>query len=189
VTLDVYEEVISSREDGRQLRWRVEHAQHLDTDDIPRFAELGVIAAMQGIHCTSDGPWVPVRLGEQRSREGAYVWRSLLDSGAVIAGGTDAPVEPVDPIASYHAAVTRRLPDGSQFYPEQAMTREEALRSYTIDAAYAAFEEDIKGSLVPGKLADITVLSKDILEVPADEILDAKVLYTIVGGEVRYRAD
>jgi predicted amidohydrolase YtcJ len=187
-TLDVYEEVISSREDGRELRWRVEHAQHLDPDDIPRFAELGVIAAMQPIHCTSDGPWVPVRLGEQRSREGAYVWRSLLDSGAIIASGTDAPVEPVDPIASYHSAVTRRLPDGSQFYPEQAMTREEALRSYTIDAAYAAFEEDIKGSLVPGKLADITVLSKDILEVPADEILDAKVLYTIVGGQVRYRA-
>jgi predicted amidohydrolase YtcJ len=189
VTLDIYEEVISSREDGRELRWRVEHAQHLDPEDVPRFAELGVIAAMQPIHCASDGPWVPVRLGEQRSREGAYVWRSLLDSGAVIAGGTDAPVEPIDPIASYHAAVTRRLPDGNLFYPEQAMTREEALRSYTIDAAYAAFEEDIKGSLVPGKVADITVLSKDILEAPAAEILDAKVLYTIVGGQVRYRAN
>jgi predicted amidohydrolase YtcJ len=187
--LDIYEEIISSRADGSELRWRVEHAQHIDPGDLPRFAELGVIAAMQPIHCTSDGPWVPVRLGEQRSREGAYVWRSLLDSGAVIAAGTDAPVEPIDPIASYHAAVTRQLPDGSLFYPEQAMTREEALRSYTIDAAYAAFEEDIKGSLEVGKLADITVLSKDILEVPAEEILDAKVLYTIVGGEVRFRAN
>jgi len=189
VTLDIYEETITSRDDGRQLRWRVEHAQHLDPEDIPRFAELGVIAAMQPIHCTSDGPWVPVRLGDDRAREGAYMWRDLLDSGAVIASGTDAPVERVDPLASYYAAVTRRLPNGTDFYPAQNMTREEALRAYTLDAAYAAFEEDIKGSLEPGKLADITVLSKDILEVPAEEILETKVLYTIVGGAVRYRAN
>ena len=189
VTLDIYEETITSRDDGRQLRWRVEHAQHLDPEDIPRFAELGVIAAMQPIHCTSDGPWVPVRLGDDRAREGAYMWRDLLDSGAVIASGTDAPVERVDPLASYYAAVTRRLPNGTDFYPAQNMTREEALRVYTLDAAYAAFEEDIKGSLEPGKLADITVLSKDILEVPAEEILETKVLYTIVGGAVRYRAN
>jgi len=167
----------------------VEHAQHLDPEDIPRFAELGVIAAMQPIHCTSDGPWVPVRLGDDRSREGAYMWRDLLDSGAVIASGTDAPVERVDPLASYHAAVTRRLPDGTDFYPAQRMSRVEALRARTLDAAYAAFEEDIKGSLEPGKLADVTVLSKDILEVPAEEILETKVLYTIVGGAVRYRAN
>ncbi len=189
VTLDIYEETISSRADGRELRWRVEHAQHLDPQDIPRFAELGVIAAMQPIHCTSDGPWVPVRLGDDRAREGAYVWRDLLDSGAVIASGTDAPVEPVDPLASYFAAVTRRLPDGTDFFPAQRMSREEALRARTLDAAYAAFEEDIKGSIEPGKLADITVLSKDILEVPAEEILKTRVLYTIVGGEVRYRAN
>ncbi len=189
VTLDVYEETISSRDDGRDLRWRVEHAQHLDPEDLPRFAELGVIAAMQPIHCTSDGPWVPVRLGDDRSRDGAYMWRDLLDSGAVIASGTDAPVERVDPLASFYAAVTRRLPDGTDFYPAQKMTREEALRAYTLDAAYAAFEEDIKGSLEPGKLADITVLSKDILVVPAEEILETRVLYTIVGGEVRYRAN
>jgi predicted amidohydrolase YtcJ len=189
VTLDIYEETISSRSDGRDLRWRVEHAQHLDPADLPRFVELGVIAAMQPVHCTSDGPWVPVRLGDDRSREGAYMWRDLLDSGAVIAAGTDAPVERVDPLASYYASVTRRLPDGTDFYPAQNMTREEALRAYTLDAAYAAFEEDIKGSLEPGKLADITVLSKDILEVPAEEILETRVLYTIVGGEVRYRAN
>jgi hypothetical protein len=188
VTLDVYQETIDGRPDGKDLRWRVEHAQHLHPDDIPRFEELGVVAAMQAIHCTSDGPWVPLRLGEERSRTGAYVWRSLLDSGAVIAGGTDTPVEPVDPIPDYHAAVTRQLPDGTFFFPEQNMTREEALRARTLDAAYAAFEEDIKGSLETGKLADVTVLSKDILEVAADEILNIRVLYTIVGGEVRYSA-
>jgi len=189
VTLDVYQETITSRADGRDLRWRVEHAQHLDPADLPRFAELGVIAAMQPVHCTSDGPWVPVRLGDDRSREGAYMWRDLLDTGAVIASGTDAPVERVDPLASYYAAVTRRMPDGNDFYPGQVMSRGEALRSYTLDAAYAAFEEDIKGSLQPGKLADITVLSQDILEIPPEEILNTHVLYTIVGGEVRYRAN
>jgi predicted amidohydrolase YtcJ len=189
VTLDVYEETISSHADGRELRWRVEHAQHLDPEDLPRFAELGVIAAMQPVHCTSDGPWVPVRLGDDRAREGAYMWRDLLDSRAVITGGTDAPVESVDPIPDFHAAVTRQMSNGALFYPEQRMTREEALRARTLDAAYAAFEEDIKGSLQPGKLADITVLSKDILEIPAEEILETRVLYTIVGGEVRYRAN
>ena len=189
VTLDVYEEALATVPDGRDRRWRVEHAQHLAPEDITRFGELGVIAAMQPIHCTSDGPWVALRLGEERAENGAYVWRSLLDSGAVIASGTDAPVEAVDPIASYHAAVTRQLPDGTFFYPGQVMTREEALRARTLDAAYAAFEEDIKGSLETGKLADVTVLSKDILTVPDDEILDTRVLYTIIGGEVQYRAE
>jgi predicted amidohydrolase YtcJ len=189
VVLDVYEETIESRPDGRELRWRVEHAQHLHPDDIPRFAELGVIAAMQPVHCTSDGPWVPLRLGDERAANGAYVWRSLLDSGAVIAGGTDAPVESVDPIPDYHAAVARLMSNGEVFYPDQRMTREEALKARTIDAAYAAFEEDIKGSLETGKLADVTVLSQDILSVPEEQITDTKVLYTIVGGKVRYRAD
>ena len=189
VTLDIYQETIDSRPDGRELRWRIEHAQHLHPDDIPRFEELGVVAAMQSIHCTSDGPWVPQRIGEERSKNGAYVWRSLLDSGAVIAGGTDAPVESVDPIPDYHAAVTRQLPDGTFFYPEQDMTREEALRARTLDAAYSAFEEDIKGSLETGKLADVTVLSKDVLEIPDDEIPTTRVLYTIVGGKVRYEAN
>jgi len=189
VALDIYEEALATVPDGRDRRWRVEHAQHLAPEDITRFGELGVIAAMQPIHCTSDGPWVVLRLGEERAENGAYMWRDLLDSGALIASGTDAPVEAVDPIASYHAAVTRQLPDGSFFYPGQVMTREEALRARTLDAAYAAFEEDIKGSLETGKLADVTVLSKDILTVPDDEILDTRVLYTIVGGEVRYRAE
>jgi predicted amidohydrolase YtcJ len=189
VTLDIYQEEIDARENGRELRWRVEHAQHLDLADIPRFKDLGVIAAMQPVHCTSDGPWVPVRLGDERSEQGAYVWRSLFDAGAVIVGGTDVPVEPVDPIADYHAAVTRKMKNGLIFYPEQKMTREEALRVRTIDAAYGAFEEDIKGSLEVGKLADITVFSKDFYKVEEDEIPDIQILYTIVGGEVRYRID
>jgi predicted amidohydrolase YtcJ len=141
---------------------------------------------MQGVHATSDGPWVEPKLGEERAREGAYVWRSLLDSGAVVVNGTDAPVEDVDPIASFHASVTRKMANGAPFHPEQRMTREEALRSYTLSAAYAAFEEHLKGSLRVGKLADVTVLSKDILRAPEDEIRDAEVLYTIVGGEVMY---
>jgi predicted amidohydrolase YtcJ len=182
-TLDLYERTLRSQSDRR---WRIEHAQHLDPADIPRFARLGVIASMQGVHCTSDGPWVPERLGAKRSEEGAYVWRKLIDSGAVVCNGTDAPIEDVDPIANFHASVTRRMANGELFHPEQRMTREEALRSYTINAAYAAFEEDVKGSLRPGKLADITVLSRDILTIPAEHILDTEVLYTIVGGRVLY---
>ena len=141
---------------------------------------------MQAVHCTSDGPWVPSRLGERRSREGAYVWRSLIDAGAMVANGTDAPVEDVDPIANFYASVTREMKGGKAFYPEQRMTRREALRSYTINGAYAAFEEDIKGSLTPGKLADITVLSRDIMTIPEEELPDTEVVYTIVGGEVKY---
>ncbi len=185
-TLNIYERIFSEHPEKTDLRWRVEHAQHLHPDDIPRFGELGVIASMQGIHCTSDGPWVVQRLGDRRAREGAYAWRSLLDNDAVIVNGTDAPVEDVNPILSFYASVTRRMDDGSYFYPEQRMSREEALRSYTIDAAYAAFEEDRKGSITPGKLADIVILSKDIMAVPDEEILDAEVVYTIIGGKVVY---
>ena len=185
-TLDLFQRTFEAYPDRSGLRWRVEHAQHLHPDDVPRFAQLGVIASMQGIHCTSDAPWVPKRLGEERSREGAYVWRSLIDSGATVSNGTDAPVEDVSPIESFYATVTRNTA-GGPFFPEQRMTREEALRSYTLNAAYAAFEEDLKGSLTPGKLADITVLSKNILTVPDDEILETEVLYTIVGGKIMYR--
>jgi predicted amidohydrolase YtcJ len=186
--LDVFERAFDANPDKKDLRWRVEHAQHLDPGDIPRFAALGVVASMQGIHCTSDGPWVPQRLGEERAAEGAYMWRALLDSGAIVSNGTDAPVEDVDPIASFYASVTRRMADGREFYAEQRMSREEALRSYTISAAHAAFEEEIKGSLTEGKLADVTVLSRDIMTVPEEEILDAEVVFTIVGGKVAYRS-
>lgn len=168
-------------------RWRIEHSQHLDPHDIPRFRQLGVIASMQAIHCTSDAPFVVKRLGTERARTGAYAWRSLLDSGAHFANGTDAPVEDVNPLPCLYAAVTRKRADtGLEFFPEQKMSREEALLSYTIWNAYAAFEEQEKGSLVPGKLADIVVLSKDLLRCAPEEILQAGVLKTIVGGKVRF---
>ncbi len=186
-TLNIYEEAFQSHPEKKDLRWRIEHAQHIDPVDIPRFASLGVIACMQGIHCTSDGPWVIKKIGEKRAKEGAYVWRSLLNSGTVIANGTDTPVEDVDPIACFYASVTRRMKNGEVFFPEQRMTREEALRSYTLNAAYAAFQEDILGSLSPGKLADVTVLSKDILTVSEEEILSSSVVYTIVGGKILYQ--
>ncbi len=185
--LDIYQETFEAHPENEDWRWRIEHAQHLHPQDIPRFGELGVIASMQAVHCTSDGPWVPSRLGDQRSEEGAYVWQKLLASGAKIANGTDAPVEDVSPIASFYSAVSRHLGDGSVFYPDQRLSRLEALRSYTLDAAYAAFEEDVKGSLETGKLADVTVLSADILTVPEEEIPATEVHYTIVGGKVAYR--
>ena len=184
--LNIYESEFQKNPNKRGLRWRVEHAQHLNPADIPRFGKLGVIAAMQGIHCTSDAPYVIPRLGQKRAEEGAYPWRSLLDSGAVIANGTDAPVEDVNPIASFTASVTRRTEDGSTFFAAQAMTRGEALKSYTLANAYAAFEEDQKGSLTPGKLADITVLSKDIMTVPDADLNATQVVYTIVGGKFAY---
>jgi hypothetical protein len=185
-TLDLFESAVAAHSGARDARFRIEHAQHLHPDDISRFGKLGVVASMQGVHASSDGPWVAPKLGEKRAKEGAYAWRRLLDTGAVVSNGTDAPVEDVDPIASFYASVTRRMKDGESFYPEQRMTPGEALRSYTLSAAYAAFEEDIKGSLTVGKLADVTVLSKDILTVPEEQIRDAEVLYTIVGGEVKY---
>jgi hypothetical protein len=184
--LDVFEEAFERFPSEASRRWRIEHAQHLSPDDVPRFAELGVVASMQGIHCTSDAAFVVDRLGERRAREGAYVWRALVESGAVVTNGTDAPVEDVDPIASYHATVSRLTRAGTRFFPEQRLDREQALRTYTIDCAFAAFEEDEKGSLEPGKLADVTVLSKDLLEAPEDELPGAEVLWTIVGGRVVY---
>jgi predicted amidohydrolase YtcJ len=185
--LNLYERVFRRHPEKKDLRWRIEHAQHLSAADIPRFARLGVIASMQGVHCTSDAPYVLARLGPRRAEEGAYVWQKLLHAGAVVTNGTDAPVEDVSPIASYYATVSRRLRDGSVFYPEQRMSRMEALRSYTLSNAYAAFEEGVKGSLQVGKVADVTVLSKDILTIPEAEIPSAEVLYTIVGGRVMYR--
>lgn len=187
--LNIYEKTFETHQQKDDLRWRIEHAQHLHPDDIPRFKELGVIASMQGSHATSDGPWVIKRLGEKRAGEGAYVWQKLMKSGAVVANGTDAPVEDVNPLTSFYASVTRKLPDGTIFYPDQRMTRQEALRSYTTNNAYAAFEEKIKGSISVGKLADITVLSGDIMTIPDEEILDIEVLYTIVGGKIMYQKD
>jgi hypothetical protein len=145
-----------------------------------------VIPGIQGIFACSDGPWVVDRLGIERTRERGYIFRSMAESGALIMNGTDPPVEEISPIASFHCSITRELPDGSIFQPEQRLTREQALRSYTINNAFAAFEEDLKGSLNPGKLADITVLSKDIMTVPEDEIPETEIVYTIIGGKVKY---
>lgn len=188
--LNIYEETFTRlRKDGKALRWRIEHAQHINAADIPRFGQLGVIASMQGIHATSDAPYVLARLGPKRAEEGAYVWQKLMKTGAVIANGTDAPVEDINPIASYYASVSRRTKDGSVFFPDQRMSRMEALRSYTINVAFAEFDEAIKGSLKPGKLADVTVFSKDILTIPEPEIPTTKILYTIVGGQVAYQGN
>ena len=182
---DIYEEAWGDA-GGQDRRWRIEHAQVVHPDDLPRFAALGVIPSIQGLFACSDGPWVVDRLGEERTRERGYVFRSMIESGAVVTNGTDPPVESIDPVASFHCSVTRELPDGSVFLPEQAMTREQALRAYTWGNAYAAFEDHVKGTLTVGKFADITVLSRDILTVPVDEIRSAEAVYTIVGGEVRY---
>jgi len=184
--LDLFEESYANIQDSSDPRWRIEHSQHVDPEDLPRFASLGVIAAMQGIHCTSDALWVYRRLGEERARTGAYMWQTLWQSGAVVTNGTDVPVENINPIASYYATVSRKLPDGSVFFPDERLTREQALKSYTLNNAYAAFEENIKGSLESGKLADITVLSKDILTIEEDSIPATRVDMTIVGGRIQF---
>jgi predicted amidohydrolase YtcJ len=185
-TLDVFEAAFRAHPERRDWRWRIEHAQHVSPADVPRFAQLGVIASMQGIHATSDAPYVLARLGPDRAAAGAYVWKTFLDAGVIVSNGTDVPVERIDPIANFHASVTRRTRDGSVFYGDQRMTREQALRSYTWNAAYAAREEAIKGSLAVGKLADITVLSQDLLTVPDEALLNTRVVKTIIGGKVVY---
>lgn len=186
--LDIYEGVWKELGvDGKDLRWRIEHAQHIHPDDIPRFGELGVIASVQAVHGTSDGPWIPSRLGDERAKDTSQPWRTLFETGAIITNGTDVPVERIDPIASYYSSVTRRMNNGDAFYPEHIMTRQEALETYTINGAYSAFEEDIKGSLTPGKYADLIVLSKNLLTVDYEEIPSAEVEMTFVGGELRYK--
>lgn len=170
-------------------RFRIEHAQHLHPDDIPRFAELGVIPAMQAVHLSSDRPWAIDRLGEKRIKEGAYMWQALLKSGIPVVNGTDVPVEPLNPIASFYASVTRKTLEGSPeggYEPAQKMTREQALKSYTLDAAYGAFEEGIKGSITEGKLADFTIFDQDLMTVPEESLLDTQVEMTIFNGQVVY---
>ncbi|MEZ5043921.1 MAG: amidohydrolase [Saprospiraceae bacterium] len=187
VVLDIFDRNFKAHPDKTDLRWRIEHAQHLDPADIPRFGAMGVIASMQGIHCTSDAPFVAKRLGVERAQKGAYPWRSLLDSGAKVANGTDVPVEDINPFECLYASVTRKRVDtGLEFFPEQSMTREEALYSYTLWNAYAAFEENDKGSLEVGKLADIVVLSKDLSSCSNEEMLETEVIMTMVGGKIKY---
>ncbi|WP_034059638.1 amidohydrolase [Lacinutrix jangbogonensis] len=170
-------------------RFRIEHAQHLHPDDIPRFAELNVIPAMQAVHLSSDRPWAIDRLGKKRIKEGAYMWQALLQSGVPIVNGTDVPVEPINPIASFYASVSRKTlkgtPEGG-YEPDQKMTRAQALKSYTLDAAYGAFEEDIKGSIRIGKLADFTIYNQDLMTVAEDEILKTAIVMTIFDGKIVY---
>lgn len=186
--LDRYEKAFAENPaKAKDHRFRIEHAQHLSPSDIPRFARLGVIPSMQTIHMSSDRPWAIDRLGERRIKEGAYVWQSLLKTGARIVNGTDSPVEPLNPIPCFYAAVTRKTlkgkPEGG-FEPEQKMTREQALRSYTLDAAFGSFQEQVLGSIEKGKYADFTIFSNDIMTVPESEILKTRVMMTIVDGEV-----
>jgi len=185
--LNIYEAEMQRNPDKTDLRWRIEHAQVIHPDDIQRTVDLGVIPAVQGIFACSDGPWVVDRLGHERTRERGYIFNTLAEAGLVPTNGTDPPVDEIDPIASFHCSVTRILPDGSVFQPQEVYSRERALYSYTMGNAIAAFEEDIKGSITPGKLADITILSRDLLTVADDEIMDTEIVMTILGGRVRYR--
>ena len=188
--LDRYEQAFKENPaKATGARFRIEHAQHISPQDIPRFAQLGVIPAMQAIHLSSDRPWAIERLGEKRIRESAYMWHSLLMSGAHVVNGTDVPVEPINPIACFFASVTRQTLKGEPaggYEPAEKMTRAQALKSYTLDAAYGAFEENVKGSIAVGKLADFTVFSQDLMTLPDDQILATTVTMTIVGGKVRY---
>ena len=190
IILDLYEKAMKAvpadQRKVREPRWRVEHAQILTAQDLARFAKLGVIASMQPSHAISDLFFAPARLGKDRLA-GAYSWQSLLKSGAVICGGSDAPVERGEPMIEFYAAVARKSIKGESldgWHPEQAVSREQALKMFTTAPAYAAFEEKDKGSIEPGKLADLTVLSADIMKIPEPEILKTTCAMTVIGGEI-----
>jgi predicted amidohydrolase YtcJ len=183
--LDVFERV-AGQNGPRDRRFRIEHAQHLRPADIPRFGALGVIASMQPYHAIDDGRWAEKRIGRERCKT-TYAFRSLLDARASLAFGSDWDVAPLSPIAGIDAAVTRRTIDGKNpkgWFPEQRIGAEEALRAYTTTAAWAAFEAKEKGTLAPGRLADFVILSRDILAIPAEEIVGTQVDATVVGGKV-----
>ena len=191
LVMDVFERVQREVPGARALRMRNEHAQILDRAEIPRFASLNVIASVQPTHATSDMPWAPTRIGFERTEEGAYVWRKLIASGATLASGSDFPVELPNPMLGFYAAITRQDPSGrptTGWMPAERMSRDEALASFTRNAAFAAHAETLIGSLESGKLADFVVLSKDIMRVAAPEILTTTVRMTIVGGEIVYNS-
>jgi len=192
--LDWYEKALNAvppdQRKIREPRWRVEHAQIVSAVDIPRFAKLGVIPSMQPSHAIGDLHFAPSRLGMKRL-EGAYAWQSFIKSGSIIAGGSDAPVERGEPMIEFYAAVARKDQkgySGEGWHPEQAVSREQALKMFTIWAAYAAFEEKLKGSLEVGKLGDLTVLSADIMKIAAPEILKTRCVMTVIGGDVAYES-
>ncbi len=189
VTLDVFERVQREVPGARDLRMRIEHAQILDATDIPRFARLNVIASMQTTHATSDMPWVPARIGGERTQEGAYVWQRLMRTGVVIANGSDFPVEEPNPMLGFYAGITRQAPSGEPaggWLPDERLSREETLKSFTWNAAYAAHAEKDLGSLEVGKLADLVILDRNVMTVEPKAILSTRVLFTITGGEVVY---
>jgi predicted amidohydrolase YtcJ len=187
VALDIFERVQAEVPGARALRMRTEHAQILDAAEIPRFAKLNVIASMQATHATSDMPWVPARIGPERTHEGAYVWQRLIKSGVVLANGSDFPVEEPNPMLGFYAAITRQDPGGHPrggWMPEERLSREETLKSFTWNAAYAAHSENDLGSLEVGKLADMVLVDKDVMTVDPKEILTTRVIATIIGGEI-----
>jgi predicted amidohydrolase YtcJ len=193
--LDLYEQAFKAVPPAerkiREPRWRVEHAQILTLSDIPRFARLGVIPSMQASHAIGDLFFAPSRLGMERLA-GAYAWQSLIKSGSIIAGGSDAPVERGEPMIEFYAAVSRKSLkgfSGEGWHPEQALSREQALKMFTLWPAFAAFEEADKGSLEVGKLADLTVLSNDIMKIPEPDILKTTCVMTVIGGEVVFQSD
>jgi predicted amidohydrolase YtcJ len=194
IILDLYEEAmkrfLAEKYGTPGPRWRVEHAQILSAQDLPRFATLGVIASMQPSHAISDLFFAPARLGLDRLA-GAYAWNSLLKSGAIICGGSDAPVERGEPMIEFYAAVARRSIKGDRgegWHPEQAVSREQALKMFTINAAYAAFEENDKGSIERGKFADLTIFDRDIMKIPEPQILQTRCVMTVIGGEPVFNA-
>jgi hypothetical protein len=188
IILDIFERVIA-RNGARDRRWRIEHAQHLRAADIGRFGRLGIIASVQPFHAADDGRWAEAKIGRERCRM-TYAFRSLVDGGAVLACGSDWTVAPLSPLTGIAAAVTRRTTDGKNpngWYPEQKLTLEEALAGYTRNGAYAEFSEKTKGSIAPGKLADLVVLSPDVFKMPPEKIAEARVKLTIVNGAVVFR--
>ncbi len=189
IALDAFESALGKIPTANH-RFRIEHAQVISEQDIPRFARMGVIPSMQATHQTSDMRWAEARVGPERIR-GAYAWRSLLNTGVIIPNGTDFPVEEVNPLLTFHAAVTRQDPAGAPpggWRPEQKMTRQEALQSMTIWPAYAGFQESVMGSITPGKYADFVILDRDIMQIPDSEILSARVLSTWLGGKQVYES-
>jgi predicted amidohydrolase YtcJ len=185
-TVNIYSEQIMKNK-SKDHRWRVEHAQHVNPAEIPRFKEWNIIASMQGIHCTSDAPFVIKRLGEQRAESGAYMWRAFMNAGVLVNNGTDVPVEDIDPFANIYASVTRKLKDGTTFYPAQKMTREEAIYSYTMANAIAVFQEKQKGSIETGKYGDLVLISNNLMNCPEEDIKQTKALLTVVGGKVKFK--
>ena len=193
-TLDEYEKALNAIPPAQRKiatpRWRDEHSQIINPADIPRFKQLGIIASMQPSHAIGDLHFAPSRLGMERLK-GAYAWQSLLQSGTIIPGGSDAPVERGEPMIEFYAAVARkdiRGFSGEGWHPEEKVTRKQALKMFTIWPAYAAFEENLRGSIQVGKLADLTILSADIMKIPEMEILKTHCVMTVIGGEIVYEA-